>query len=46
MGRIISSGYTSNGGGHPHAEFNALNKSKNFKDTNLYVTLEPCITFW
>ena len=29
--------------GRPHAEFNALNKKLNFKGSDLYVTLEPCI---
>ena len=38
---VISSGYTSNNG-RPHAEFNALNSKKNFKDSDLYVTMEPC----
>ena len=38
---ILSSGSTSIGG-RPHAEYNALNKSINFKNSNLYVTLEPC----
>ena len=40
-GCLISSGCTSLDG-RPHAEFNALNKKINFKDANLYVTLEPC----
>ncbi len=40
-GAVTSSGYTSLNG-RPHAEFNALNKRKNFKNANLYVTLEPC----
>ncbi len=40
-GSIISSGHTSLNG-RPHAEYNALNKRKNFKNANLYVTLEPC----
>ena len=40
-GSIISSGYTSLNG-RPHAEFNALNKNINFKNSNVYVTLEPC----
>ncbi len=43
-GSIISSGYTSVNG-RPHAEFNALNKRISFKDSNLYVTLEPCSHF-
>ena len=43
-GSIISSGYTSING-HPHAEFNALNKEIDFKDSNLYVTLEPYIHY-
>ena len=40
-GAVISSGHTSLNG-RPHAEFNALNKRKNFKNASLYVTLEPC----
>ncbi len=40
-GSIISSGYTSING-RPHAEFNALNKDINFKNSNVYITLEPC----
>ena len=40
-GSVISSGYTSKNG-RPHAEFNALNKKKNFKNSDLYVTMEPC----
>ena len=40
-GSIISSGYTSING-RPHAEYNALIKNKDFKNANLYVTLEPC----
>jgi len=39
-GSIISSGHTSLNG-RPHAEYNALNKRKNYKNANLYVTLEP-----
>ena len=38
---VISSGCTSING-RPHAEFNTLNKQKNFKGSSLYVTLEPC----
>ncbi len=38
---IISSGVTSYNG-RPHAEFNALNKKISFKDSVMYVTLEPC----
>ena len=38
---IISTGVTSLNG-RPHAEFNALNKSINFKGSTMYVTLEPC----
>ena len=38
---VISSGYTSVNG-RPHAEFNALNKQINFKNANLYISLEPC----
>lgn len=41
---VISSGYTSLTG-RPHAEFNALNKKINFKDSSIYVTLEPCSHF-
>ena len=41
-GSVISSGVTSISG-RPHAEFNALNNNKiNFKDSVMYVTLEPC----
>ncbi len=40
-GSIISSGCTSFNG-YPHAEFNALNKNLNFKNSNIYITLEPC----
>ena len=40
-GAVISSGHTSING-RPHAEYNALNKLKNLKNANLYVTLEPC----
>ncbi len=40
-GAIISSGRTSLNG-RPHAEYNALNKNKNFKNSNIYITLEPC----
>ena len=43
-GSVISSGVTSISG-RPHAEFNALNKKKNFKGSSLYVTLEPCSHF-
>ena len=43
-GSIISSGYTSING-RPHAEFNALNKKINFKDSNMYISLEPCSHF-
>ena len=38
---VISSGRTSISG-RPHAEFNALNKKKNFKYSDLYLTMEPC----
>ena len=41
---VISSGKTSFNG-RPHAEFNALNKKINFKDSTLYVTLEPCVHY-
>ena len=40
-GSVISSGRTSLNG-RPHAEFNALNKKKDFKNANIYITLEPC----
>ena len=40
-GSIISSGHTSLSG-RAHAEFNALNKKIDFKNANLYSTLEPC----
>ena len=38
---IISTGRTSLNG-RPHAESNALNKKLNYKNSDLYVTLEPC----
>ena len=38
---IISSGKTALGG-RPHAEESALKKNINFKNSTLYVTLEPC----
>ena len=38
---VISSGVTSLNG-RPHAEFNALSKNLNFKNSIMYVTLEPC----
>lgn len=38
---VISSGVTDING-RPHAEFIALNKNLNFKDSDMYVTLEPC----
>ncbi len=38
---VISSGVTSTNG-RPHAEYNALNKKINFKDSQMYITLEPC----
>ena len=39
---VISAGFTGING-KPHAEYNAINLSKiNLKDTELYVTLEPC----
>ncbi len=40
-GSIISSGHTSING-RPHAEYNALNKKVNFRNSNVYITLEPC----
>ena len=41
---VISSAATSVNG-RPHAEFKALNKNIDFKDSSLYVTLEPCTHF-
>ena len=41
---VISSAVTSVNG-RPHAEYNALNKKINFKNSNMYVTLEPCTHF-
>jgi diaminohydroxyphosphoribosylaminopyrimidine deaminase / 5-amino-6-(5-phosphoribosylamino)uracil reductase len=38
---VISSGRTSING-RPHAESNALKKKLDYKDSDLYVTLEPC----
>ncbi len=38
---VISSGYTSVNG-RPHAETNSLKEKLNYKNSNLYVTLEPC----
>ncbi len=38
---VISSGCTSING-RPHAEFNALKSNKNFFNSDLYVTIEPC----
>ena len=38
---VISSGRTSLNG-RPHAEFNALKFRRNFKNSDLYVTMEPC----
>ena len=40
-GFVLSSGFTSING-RPHAEFNALNKNKNFRGSDIYVTMEPC----
>tara|TARA_Y100000591_G_scaffold322509_1_gene338996 strand:- start:1160 stop:2227 length:1068 start_codon:yes stop_codon:yes gene_type:complete len=40
-GSVISSGVTSEKGNF-HAEFNALNRKINFKESTMYVTLEPC----
>tara|TARA_B100001057_G_scaffold490757_1_gene579685 strand:- start:2240 stop:3313 length:1074 start_codon:yes stop_codon:yes gene_type:complete len=40
--KIVSTGVTGRNGS-PHAEYNAINKIKNFpKNTTAYVTLEPC----
>ena len=41
---VISTGVTSING-RPHAEFNALNKNISFKDSEMYLTLEPCTHF-
>ena len=41
---VISSGVTSISG-RPHAEFNALNKNIDFKNSEIYLTLEPCTHF-
>tara|TARA_X000001036_G_scaffold6054_1_gene5462 strand:- start:1520 stop:2590 length:1071 start_codon:yes stop_codon:yes gene_type:complete len=41
---VISSGYTSING-RPHAEFNALKSNHNFKNSDLYVTMEPCVHY-
>ncbi len=38
---VISSGVTSING-RPHAEFNALNKKLDFRNSTMYLTLEPC----
>ncbi len=38
---VISSGCTSING-RPHAEYNALKSNKNFRNSDLYVTMEPC----
>ena len=38
---VISTGITSING-RPHAEQNALKKDINFKDSEIYLTLEPC----
>ncbi len=38
---VISSAVTSING-RPHAEFIALDKDINFKNSNMYITLEPC----
>ena len=38
---VISSGVTSVSG-RPHAEFIALNKRIDFRDSNIFITLEPC----
>jgi diaminohydroxyphosphoribosylaminopyrimidine deaminase/5-amino-6-(5-phosphoribosylamino)uracil reductase len=38
---VFSSGHTSLNG-RPHAESNALKKNLNYKNSDLYVTLEPC----
>ena len=40
-GSIISSGYTSING-RPHAEVNALNKKLDFRNSEIFITMEPC----
>ena len=40
-GSVIASAHTSLNG-RPHAEFNALNKRINFRNSNIYISLEPC----
>ena len=43
--KVISIGQTSING-RPHAEYNAIKKSKyNLKNAKLYVTLEPCVHY-
>ena len=41
---IISSGKTSLNG-RPHAEFNALNKKLNFKNSKLFINIEQCVHY-
>ncbi len=41
---VISSGFTSING-RPHAELNSLKKKVNFKNADLYTTMEPCTHF-
>jgi len=42
---LLSAGYT-NFNGRPHAEYNAINNSKqSVSNANLYVTLEPCSNY-
>ena len=41
---VISSAVTSVSG-RPHAEYNALKKNINFKNSEMYITLEPCTHF-
>jgi len=41
---VISSAVTSING-RPHAEYNALNKNINFRNSKMYLTLEPCTHF-
>ena len=38
---VISSGYTSING-RPHAEYNALKTKIDYKNSDMYVTMEPC----
>ncbi len=41
---IISSGHTSLNG-RPHAEYNALNRNLNYKNSTIYISMEPCVHY-